>query len=174
MNLRLIFMGLALTTGLLFSGCSDDDDNCVQDYSGTLTASETLLVGEWNLTAMTSSKAVDLTDDDVENPSTDIYAQYTDCQKDAGYIFSEDRGYTFNQGTKVANCENKSVTNGTWQYTGNQINFVATCTVLSLPITFTNANNSFQSISQKLLIQDVSGQVVEADVTFVYTKATAG
>ncbi len=163
-------MGTALVMGLMFSGCSDDDDNCIDDFTGPLTASETLLVGEWRLSGITSSVAVDLTDDDVENPLTDIYAQYTDCQKDAGYAFMEDRDYKFEQGTTEANCENKVITSGTWQYTADQISFITSCTVLSMPITFTNANTSFQSVSPKLLIKDVTGQIVEADVTFVYTK----
>lgn len=171
MKFKSIFMGALLLGGLVFSGCSDDDDNCIQDYTGPLTASETLLVGEWRLSGITSSKAVDLTDDDVANASMDVYAQYTDCQKDAGYVFKEDRDYDFAQGAEVANCENKVTTNGTWQYTENQISFVSTCVVLSMPITFTNANTSFQSVSSKLLIKDVAGQIVEADVTFIYTKS---
>lgn len=166
-------MGTALVMGLVFSGCSDDDDNCIEDYTGTLTASETLLVGVWNLSGITSSKAVDLTDDDVVNASTDIYAQYTECQKDAAYTFVEDRDYKFTQGTTAANCENKVMTSGTWQYAADQINFNSSCTILSMPITFTNANTSFQSVSSKLLIKDVTGQVVEADVTFIYSMPAA-
>ena len=170
MKVKSIFMGSALMMGLVFSGCTDDDDNCTPDYTGPLTASETLLVGQWTLSAINSDKAVDLTDDEVANPSTNIYAQYTDCQKDARYDFSENRNYDFAQGAVVPNCDNKLITNGTWQYQNNQIDFISSCIVLSLPITITNANTSFQSVSENLLVKDVTGSVTTVTWTFVYTK----
>jgi hypothetical protein len=172
MKVRSIFMGAALLAGAMFIGCSDDDDDCIQDYTGPLAENETPLVGKWVLSGITSSEEVDITDDDEENPSTDIYAQYTDCQKDAAYTFNEDRDYKFEQGTTASDCQGKVTTNGTWQYTNNQISLVTLCTVLNLPVTFTNAGTSFQSVSQ-LLIKDVTGQTVQAEVTFTYTKATA-
>src|SRR5690606_28319466 len=124
-----IFMGATLLASLMFTGCNDDDDDCIPDYTGALTESETPLAGKWVLSGITSTKAVDITDDEEENPTTDIYAQYADCQKDAGYTFNEDRVYKFEQGTTASNCENKVITNGAWQHTNSQISFVASCTV---------------------------------------------
>ncbi len=173
MKLKSIFMGASLLVGMVLSGCSDDnDDNCAPDYTGPLTDSESLLVGQWSLSAINSDKALDLTDDEVENPSTDIYAQYTDCQKDARYDFAEDRNYNFAQGAVETNCDNKLITNGTWQYDNSQINFVNSCVILNLPITFINANTSFKSVSENLLVKDVTGSVTTVTWTFVYTKVT--
>ncbi|WBU90473.1 DUF5004 domain-containing protein [Cellulophaga omnivescoria] len=167
MKFKLACIGLL---GVLFLNCSSDDDLvCAEDYTGELTAVESVLQGTWVLTAVESSVAVDLTDDEEDNPIKDIFAQSTDCQNDAEYNFMTDRSFTFKQGLTAANCEQKSDILGTWQFTGNTLNFSSACTIFSSQINLNDDETAF-SVESLLNIRDINNQLVEAEVTYTYTK----
>lgn len=155
--------------GFLFSCNSDDGNNCPEDFTGELTESEEKLVGEWRLSAITSDEEIDLTDDDEENPSTDLYAQYSDCQKDAGYVFNNDRSYTFEQGQNGADCNNKAILEGSWQLTDSSLSLVGTCSLQDTDIDF-NEDDSVFTLSGTFNVTDVEGKIVQAELSFSYTK----
>ncbi|HDZ15330.1 hypothetical protein LCGC14_1215700 [marine sediment metagenome] len=157
--------------GSLVLGCNSDNSiDCPEDFTGALAANEQKLTGEWKLTAITSDKAVDLTDDNETNPSQNIYIQYTDCQKDGVYQFDADRNYTFNQGTNVSNCANKSSSDGTWQLNAEVLSLVGACNQQFVGIDF-NGDASAFSFSEDFNVTDVRGSSIPAKITFTYTKA---
>ena len=93
-NFHLILF--SLLTAVTFVGCNSDsgDINCVDDFTGALDTSEEDFVGTWSLTAITADQAVDITDDNEDNASQDIYMQYEECQQDAVYNFESGRTYS--------------------------------------------------------------------------------
>jgi hypothetical protein len=115
--------------GLFIQNCSstDEDPSCPNNYKGELTPSETSLVGIWALTNMISEEAVDITDDNVDNPSTDIFNQLNDCSKDLKYEFKSNRRYTFKKNSVEDSCDDPWFSfafgfnhDGTWKLDENQ------------------------------------------------------
>lgn len=156
--------------GVLFWNCSSDDGPvCAEDYTGELTEVEAVLEGTWVLTAVESSVAVDLTDDEEENPIKDIFIQSTDCQNDAIYNFNTDRSFTFKQGLTAADCNQKSDITGTWQLQGNVLSFSSTCTIFNSQIELNDDDTNFETVSV-VNLRDVYNKVVQAEVTYTYTK----
>ncbi len=129
MKIKLICTSLL---GLLFLSCFKGDDNnyCADNYTGVLSANENFLVGSWSLTAVESDLAVDITDDNEDNPLKDIFVQSTDCQNDAQYIFGTDRSYDIKQGYIAVDCSQKLTTSGTWKLTGENLSITSACNVL--------------------------------------------
>ncbi len=168
---RMIFSiaGLFMISGLVVS-CNTDDDssNCPEDFTGTLTANEEKLVGEWVLTAILADEAVDITDDGQENPSSDLFAQYGECQKDGVYTFNSDRSYIFEQGQNATNCLNKGTFDGTWQLSSNTLSLVFSCNTQNLSLTFNGSNTAF-SFSDDFNITDVNGNTMQVGITFTYS-----
>jgi len=167
-------MAVVLLTALtgVFVGCNDDDSSsCTPDYTDELSAEETAFAGEWTLTAIASDEEVDLTDDDVDNPSTDIYAQQSDCQNDQQYIFKTDRVFKIVSGENAENCESdqKQTVAGTWKLGGTTLGLIYFCTENIQALEF-NAEKTTFSITNDLIITDLTGKQIEAEVTFVYSK----
>lgn len=151
-------------------GCNSDNEvECPEDYTGALAATEEKMVGEWLLTAIVSEEEIDLTDDSEENPSTDIYAQYSDCQRDGAYTFSSNRGYTFEQGLRASGCERQVDLAGTWQLASNTISLVGSCNIQNLAIEFNEDSSAF-NFSEVFNVTNVQGATVQTEVTFTYTK----
>ncbi len=168
---RIIFSigTLFMMSGFIVS-CSTDDgsSSCPEDFTGALGANEEKLVGEWVLSAIVADEAVDITDDNQENPSTDLFAQYGECQKDAIYTFNADRTYTFKQGQNGTNCQNQGTFDGTWQLSSNTLSFVDACILLNLTITFNDSETSFV-FSNDFNITDVGGNTIETNISFTYS-----
>lgn len=164
---NLLVFGLALT---FFTACNTDNGiECPEDFVGALATSEQILVGEWVLTAITSEDEVDLTDDNEDNPSKDIFVQYEPCQKDAFYTFSSNRAYTFEQGQRAEDCERKVNVAGTWQLANNILSLVGSCNVQNIDIEFNEDNTEFE-FTQTFDVTDVDGTTIQTEVTITYSK----
>lgn len=168
MKLKLACVSLL---GILFLNCSSDDNGttCASDYTGELKEEETVLQGAWVLTAVESSEAVDLTDDEEDNPLQDIFVQSSDCLNDAKYNFNTDRSFTFKQGLTETDCEQQSDISGTWQLVGNVLSFSSVCTIFSSQIELDDDAINFTIISRANL-RDVNNKIIQAEVTYTYTK----
>src|SRR5699024_11429066 len=55
--------------------------------------------------AVVADQEVDLTDDDEENPSTDIFAQQSACEKDEQYVFDADRTFEYSKSNNAEDCD---------------------------------------------------------------------
>ena len=84
MRRKLVFACTTLLLAQLFIACNSTDDGieCPEDHTGALAEAEEKLPGDWVLTAMTADQEIDLTDDETDNPSTDLFTQYEACQKE--------------------------------------------------------------------------------------------
>lgn len=159
---------LLVTCTILFSCTTDADTNCPDNFSGALNAGEEPLVGEWALTGVMSAKEIDLTDDDMDNPSKDIFMQYSDCEKDVVYIFKTDRSYTYELGRYVEDCEYTIPSKGTWQLGSNNLSLVTACQMYTTALEFSEDETAF-SYSNVYNITAVSGSIVQTNIEFTYT-----
>lgn len=167
---RIIFSigTLVMISACLVSCSTEDTTDCPPDFAGALGANEEKLVGKWVLSAIVADEAVDITDDDAENPSTDLFAQYTACERDASYTFNSNRSYTYAQGQNGADCTNKAALAGTWQLSSNTLSFVFACNIQNLGITFSGSEMDF-SFSDNFTVTEFDGTTVNTDITFTYT-----
>lgn len=167
---RLLFNlgALFMISGCFLSCSTDDGDDCPEDFSGALVANEEKMVGEWTLTAIVADEAVDITDDDDDNPSTDLFAQYNDCQNDAAYTFNSGRSYTFEQGVNGTNCPNRATVSGSWQLASNTLSIVFGCNLQNLSLTFNGSDTAF-SFSDNFNVTDINGDVIQTEITFTYS-----
>ena len=150
-------------------GCSVDKNTCQSDFTGALSDAETGLVGTWVLTDMVADKEVDLTDDGVENPSTEIFDQLPDCQKDVEYTFDSDRSYMVRQEYNAMDCTNKQTFNGTWSYSNGQLQVVSDCILQTLNIEISGDATTF-TLVQLITFNDVYGYMIKGNTTITYTK----
>lgn len=158
----------ALIAAFTFTACNkDNDNNCPDDFTGDLTTLEATLVGDWKLVSITATDAVDLTNDNENNPSTDIYSQSSDCAVDVAYTFNNDRTFAFKEGKTVADCQNSSTTGGTWKFEANQLSIITTCYLQSMAINL-QADNGVFSITNSILVTEVNGNKVQTNVTYTY------
>src|SRR5690606_4783864 len=130
------------------------------------------LVGKWVLTSMVAEDEVDITDDDTENPSTDLFAQYSDCEKDLFYTFNDARVMKFMVGTTATDCDNETESTSSWKLEGDRIYFINTCMEFYVPVAFAMDNSAF-SIESDVVITDVEDENITTTVTYVYTKEVA-
>src|SRR5690606_2469627 len=169
MKRNVLMFGTIMILGGLLSSCdSNDDVSCPEDFSGPLTAEEGQLVGSWALSAIVADVAIDMTDDGEDNPSTNFFAQYGDCQKDALYIFGTDRSYTFEQSQNVESCDNRLSLEGTWRLASDQLSLVSGCSLQNNELELAGNGQSF-SFSGDFSVRDVSGAVRPATITFTYS-----
>lgn len=161
--------------GALFMvSCNTDDSiNCPDPLTGDLNAIETGFSGQWAFSGMMAESAVDITDDEKDNPSKDVYAQYTACERDLVYNFLANRSYSFKQGSVATDCTNKQQLTGTWSLTdGKSLKFVANCGSQTSQITVDESGKTFSFVTT-LSIRDVSNVEKTTKVTFTYTKVEA-
>ena len=171
MKNRIVLASKFLIMGFLIVGCSTgSDSNCPEDFVGALSSEEEAIVGTWVLTDIVSEEAKDLTDDDVDNPSTEIFDQLSDCNKDIEYLFNSDRAFTLKQGYNADNCSNKFMLNGSWKYVNGQMSFVQSCNTNSVDIFLNNELTVF-TIEDVLTFNEVDGTVSTSNVTLTYTKS---
>lgn len=152
----------------MFSCSSDEGTQCPPDFTGELTTNEEKLVGEWELSAIVAGEALDLTDDQVDNPSTNLYNQYTDCQQDAFYTFGSQRTFSYEEGQNAQDCSNKVQTSGTWELASNTLRIKASCNIQSTTVEF-NAENTEFSFADTFNVTDVSGTTRQTTIAFTYT-----
>ncbi|MCM4166685.1 hypothetical protein KCTC52924_01532 [Arenibacter antarcticus] len=174
MKLRSVLSGFGtLVLVLGFNSCDVSNDTefvCQEDFTGALVENENVLVGKWELTAIVAEKEVDLTSDSESNPKTDIYVQYSECDRDANFVYTSDRGYTNSQGQSAENCTNKAKFSGTWKLNGNVLSFVNNCSSQNMTLEF-NEDKSAYSFTGNYNITDANGQKILTDITFTYSKA---
>jgi len=167
---RVVFsiVTLLMMSAFVVSCSADNDSNCPENFTGALQTNEEKLVGEWVLSAITADEPVDITDDDQDNPSTDLFAQYEECQKDGVYTFNANRSYTFKQGQNGTDCQNKGTFDGTWQLSSNTLSIVDACIVQNFSLTFNGAQTNF-TFSDDFIITDVDNNTIEVNVSFTYS-----
>ncbi|WP_176328435.1 MULTISPECIES: DUF5004 domain-containing protein [Arenibacter] len=174
MKLRNALMGLGtVVLAMGFNSCdisNDSDFQCPEDFTGALLENENGLVGKWELTGIMADKEVDLTSDGEDNPTKDIYAQYSECEKDTDFVFSSNRGYTNSQGQNADNCTNKVTFSGTWRLTNQALSLVRDCSMENLPLEFNEEKSTF-SYKGDYTVTDVHGMKIRTEVTFTYSKA---
>lgn len=169
MKVSVYFQLFLMVFFMALAGCTTDNSvECPEDYTGALVSDEEKMVGEWVLTAIVAETAVDLTDDGEDNPSTDIFDQYSDCQRDGAYTFGEDRVYTFKQGLKAEGCEGTVDLSGTWQLAGSTLGLVGACVEQNLVIELNEDDTEFV-FKENFNITDVSGNIVQTEVSFTYS-----
>lgn len=164
------FMCLAvLVTGIFITSCnSDDGGDCLEDFTGALTENEQKLTGTWTLSSIVSIEEVDITDDGEDNPSNNIYAQYSDCQKSTFYTFNSDRTYQIGQSQSFEGCENVLTTEGTWQLSSQTLGMIRNCLLQNIVINFSADETNFY-FSDNYTVTEVDGNTVQTDITFTYT-----
>ncbi|QLE00996.1 DUF5004 domain-containing protein [Galbibacter sp. BG1] len=167
---KLIAASLFVALSGLFIGCNDDDGaSCAQDYTGALSEQEASFAGTWTLTGIESSEAIDLTDDDVDNPSTDIFAQEDSCLTDIVYEYNTDRTFTYDQGKNTADCNRSEQFTGTWKLGGNTLGLITNCFESIEEISFSEDRTSY-TVASRGIVTDANGQRQEVDLTFTYTQ----
>ncbi len=155
---------------LFMVSCNDDDiPNCIQDLTGELSANETAFAHKWVLAEIVSVDEIDITDDNTDNPSTNLFEQYSACERDASYSFDNDRDYTFQQGEMAPNCDNKQSSTGTWKLTGNRLTLVSFCNLREIELEINDDDTSF-FIEDVFDFTDVNSKVVRTKVKFTYNK----
>lgn len=156
---------------LAFSCNNDDDIICPDPLTGELSATESDFTGTWAFTAMVAEDAIDITNDDTENPSKDIFKQFTECQRDLVYNFKNDRAYSYKQGSVAEDCQNKEGMEGTWSLNDKMLTFVAGCSSQRLNIDVNEAGDEF-TYNSTLQFQEANGATKVTKVTFTYSKVT--
>ena len=161
---------MAMTVLFMVSCNTDDSVDCPDDLTGALSDTESEFAGAWIFSGMMAEDALDLSDDKTDNPSKDIFAQYSECDRDLVYNFMTDRNYTLKQGYEAEECNNKQSLAGTWSLTsGELLTFVASCATQSTKIDISDSGDSF-SYSVNLNFQDVNGAQKTTKVKFTYSK----
>ena len=169
MKHKFLSIGTTLLMGVLFLSCSSDDGNqCPPDFTGDLTAEEEMLVGAWALSAMVATDEFDLTDDGVDNPSTDIYNQYTECQQDAVYTFGAQRTYGYEEGQNAGGCDAQIQIDGTWELVSGTLRLTSSCSIQSTSVEFNGDSTAF-TLSQTFNVRDVNGTLSQTSIDFTYS-----
>ena len=172
MKKQIVMIYGIIMISLLIFGCSTDNEsqNCSIPLTGDLTSIESSLVGNWVLTTMVSENEIDLTDDDVNNPNTNIFEQFSECERDVIYSFNSDRQFSFKQGYTAALCNNKEAVDGTWKFSQNQLTLVVGCATQSIAIIL-NSNISSFTFEGNYSFQDINGLTLSTKVTSTYEKS---
>ncbi|KAB1069184.1 DUF5004 domain-containing protein [Tamlana haliotis] len=166
------FFILTLLSVLIVS-CSDDDINisCTDPLTGELTELETEFSGKWILGSIVADQEIDLTDDETDNPSKDLYAQYDECVQDAVYNFNSDRAYAFEQGMHFGDCEEENRTNGTWKLENDYIlTIVSNCNSATTALELNEDITEF-SVENSMTFSDVNGKIIKLLTVTTYTKS---
>ncbi len=150
------------------SSSSDDSNQCSQDFEGALSSSEEIMVGKWVLTSATSDEEIDLTNDNEDNPSTNIYAQYSDCQKDSFYVFDNDRVMEFIVDSE-STCNFHQEINATWELQEDILSFYTNCLLIKLKINLATDNSAFTTTSYVNII-DVNNVTTATTIVLTYNK----
>ncbi|OBQ55300.1 DUF5004 domain-containing protein [Tamlana sp. s12] len=166
-------VSLCLISGLIFS-CDNNDDNdmvCQEEITGDLTEHETAFAGEWILKSIVADEEIDLTDDDTDNPSTDIFAQYDECQQDAVHDFQSDRAYIFEVGLNAADCDDQQKVEGTWKLSDeNMLTILSNCVESRTALELNEENTEF-TVENTVVFTDVNDEEMTLKITTTYAKS---
>lgn len=167
---RMFFYALSMLgiSMVLISCSSDEGPECAQDFTGDLTTTEEILVGEWILTAIVAAEELDLTDDDTDNASTDLFGQYDECARDAAYTFDSDRTFAYEIGKYGEDCDYVVPSAGTWELSSQNLSLVSSCSVQTTSLEFNDDLTTF-TFSEIYNVTDVTGTVVQTRIDFTYT-----
>lgn len=171
MKRSILLVKSLMLCSLLFVSCNDDNDiKCPEAITGELTDMEVDFTGKWTLKSIVSEDEVDFTDDDIDNPSTDLFAQYSDCEKDIEYNFSDNRDYSFLGGMATADCDNTQDIEGTWALNENaELIIVYGCTTQLTQLEINDEITTF-STEGNFQYMDVNGDLINTTTTFTYEK----
>lgn len=173
-KLNLITKSLMVLSALFMASCNTDDGiKCPDALVGELSATEASFSGTWVFVGMEADEAIDITDDGIDNPSADIFAQYEECDRDLVYDFMENRSYSSKQGSSFAECQNKQTLTGTWSLVDNSLTFVANCASQYIEIQTGAVQNVF-SYESTLNFRDITGAIKTLKITFTYEKLVEG
>lgn len=139
----LVFAGWVCFALIVVSCDSDQGNACPKIFVGALTGHEEQLVGTWVLSEITSESAIDLTDDEEQNPSTDLFEQYSECDRDASYIFFDDRTYRYDLGQRVGDCDNPVTATGSWKFSAQILSLTSTCSIQTAPLKLNAEGDTF-------------------------------
>ncbi len=173
MKKSILLVKSLIAAGVLFVSCdnSSDDIQCPEAITGELTETETTFTGTWALQSIVTEDEIDLTDDDTDNPSTDIYGQFTDCENDLAYEFGSDRSYTYSLGKTVTDCDNENQMSGTWQLNeNNNLVLVANCSRQIIDIDINEETTAF-TFEGTYTFTDANGATISSKTTFTYAKS---
>lgn len=154
---------------LFLSCCSRDGEECPPDFTGQLNAEEEKLIGTWLLSNIESSKMIDLTDDNTDNPSNQLFEQYTECQRDATYDFHANRTYIYRLGITAENCEHSLESEGSWALTAQELKLASSCSLLQSGIKFSDDGLQFM-FTEIYNIRDVNGAVIQTKLEITYQR----
>ena len=157
---------------LLFTGCSSDSEiSCPEPFTGPLETWEVPLEGRWELTALEGSVEADLTDDDTDNPSTDLFAQVGECERQVSYVFDANRIMAYAVGVQTAEdfCEEQTLLQGSWSYKDNRATVVTGCSEFYLDIDLNEDGSSF-TITYSENVRNYQGETIPMEVTMTLTK----
>lgn len=156
--------------GLLVVGCDDDNElDCPNALTGELTETETTLTGTWALKSIVADAEIDLTDDNTDNPSMDIFKQSTDCQTDMFYTFTDERTYSLEQGMNTEDC-NDLKSEGSWALNGDLLTVVSNCSSQKTQINIAEDENAF-SYTSNLKLKDINNKIIQTKVVFTYERS---
>lgn len=165
-------VSLCLIAGLVFSCDNDDSDDlvCQEELTGELTEHETAFAGTWVLKSIVADEEIDLTDDETDNPSTDIFAQYDACLQDVVYDFEADRDYSFELGKNVEDCKDQEEIEGFWKLSNeNLLTVLANCVETRISIDINEERTEF-SVERTLVFTDVNDEDMTLTITSTYEK----
>lgn len=169
MKKTILLVKSLLLVGIFIVSCDDNDKpDCTDALTGELSATETAFIGQWMLKSIIAEEEIDLTDDDDDNPSTDIYSQNSDCKNDLVYTFETNRNYNLKQGENTSNCEELEA-HGTWALSNNTLTVVVGCASKSTPLEFNDEDTEF-SYTSTLRFKDVNDEFIDSKVVFTYEK----
>lgn len=162
---------MAVAGVLLFSGCTPDNEfECPEPYTGALTADEEKYAGIWQLTALKGDFAVDLTDDETDNASTDYFSQLNECAQQARYVFADDRKMGYYASNFVEEvCEEELYFSGTWKATEGVVNVVAGCATANFNLKLDEGASSFSYTTYEQ-VTNFQGDGIPTQVTYTFTK----
>ncbi|UKM64397.1 DUF5004 domain-containing protein [Flavobacteriaceae bacterium GSB9] len=173
MKKTILLVKSLIAMGILFVSCDTgtDDIQCPEAITGALSDTENTFAGTWTLQSIVSEEELDLTDDNTDNPSTDIYSQFSDCENNLVYIFGTDRSYNYSLGKTATDCDNQQEASGTWQLgETNNLVLVANCSrqLISLEINEENTEFSFDGTYN---FTDINGVTITTNTTFTFGKS---
>ncbi len=166
-SIHFLFLGLIVLT-LVNCGVNSDPVQCPPRFTGELEVDETKLVGQWIASGVISDVEVDLTNDNMDNPNFNMFTQYSDCAKDAIFIFDENRIYSYDVGSTISACL-KNSTIGSWKLSSGELFLLIDCSNISYTISFNEDNTQFE-YTNNIDVQEVNGLVTPAKVTFTFSK----
>ena len=173
MKRKILLVKSLLALSILFVSCdnNNDDIKCPDAITGELTETETSFSGTWILKSVVTEDEIDLTDDDTDNPSTNIYAQFSECERDIVYNFDTTRNYSLKIGKTADNCDTKQEQTGTWQLSSNNnLIFVSNCSQQIIAINFNDENTQF-SFEGTYKFLDVDNNIITTKTTYTYENA---